>query len=194
MKLRFFITSCAAVYLSAGMAHADSFSGPYVGAGAGYERFGALDIDGVSYGVIAGYNHLLAHNLMIGLEAGIADSTAASTKRTSNAAFNTEVRNSVGASYGLSGRIGIVAKDRNLIYARAGWGRIRINSIRTRTPVLPAQDPTPVVNDFGFRHDSLVLGTGFERRIGKKMSIRLSYDYGEHFDQHRLGIGILSRF
>lgn len=70
MKLKLFVTCWDAVYLSARtIAHADSLSGPYVGAGAGYERFGALDIDGVSYGAIAGYNHPLAHNLIIGLEA-----------------------------------------------------------------------------------------------------------------------------
>ena len=176
-------------------AEGNAFAGPYVGADVGYESFDRIDADGANFGVFAGYNLPIGENLIAGVEARVGDSSTKRTHHRSTAAFTDEVRNSIGVHYGVSARIGAVIGEDNLIFARAGWERARINSVRYRVPNLPiVPNPTPVVEDFGFSDDSLVLGAGYERRLGNKLSARLSYDYAENFDRHVVRAGLVLGF
>jgi outer membrane immunogenic protein len=176
-------------------AETNAFAGPYVGADAGYEDFGRIDSDGVNFGVFAGYNLPVSQTLIAGIEARVGDSSTDATHRRSTTAFTDTVHNSIGVHYGIAARLGAVVGEDNLLFARAGWERARINSVRSRVPNLPiVPNPTPVVEDFGFSDDSVIVGAGYERRLGGKMSARLSYDYAENFDRHTVRAGLVVGF
>lgn len=183
-----------ALLLAGTAVSAAPFDGPHVGADVGYEDSGRIEKGGVTYGAFAGYDLGVGSGLILGAEGRIGDSSIRETRTRSNAAFTTVARSSIGRHVGASVRVGVLAGPRTLVYARAGWENVKVHATTTRTPVLPAADPTPVVTDFGFDDDSSVFGGGVEHAIRDKLRLRLSYDYAENFDRHQLRLGVVAAF
>lgn len=198
MTIRIYALAGASVFLSLGFTaapvHANPFAGPYVGADAGYEDSGRLDKGGLTYGVFAGYNLPVSDKLIVGLEGRFGDSDIRETLTRNAPGFTTVTRSAVGRHYGAAARIGYAVGEQTLVYARGGWENVGLTAISTRTPLPPTTNPTPVVNDFSFNDDTLVIGAGIEHRIANKVGLRLSYDYGEKFQRHQARVGIVVGF
>jgi outer membrane immunogenic protein len=175
-------------------ANAALFDGPYVGADVGYEDSGRIDHGGATYGGFAGYDLRVGSDLVLGAEGRIGGSSITETRTRSTSAFTTVARSSIGRHVGASARLGFLAGPRTLVYARAGWENVKVNATTTRTPVLPAADPTPIVTDFSFDDDTSVFGLGVEHAVHDKLRLRVGYDYAENFDRHQLRVGVVAAF
>lgn len=176
-------------------ASAEPFSGVYAGGDVGYEGSGRLDQgSGATYGAFVGINIKALDRLVIGAEARIADSTISENVSTTLPGTIVDVRNSIGRSIGGSARIGYLAGERTLVFGRAGYENVKVNSIQTRTPRPPTTNPNPTVSDFGFTQGTLTLGAGVEHFVTDAISLRASYDWAENFDRHQVRLGAAFNF
>jgi opacity protein-like surface antigen len=188
-------SAVALIGLLAAPARSNPFAGPYVGADVGYERWqGLLDRGGASYGLFAGYNAALSGRIIAGVEARIGDSDVRRSQTTTAPSFTRVVQRSIGRDIGLAARLGMRIGDSSMVFGRAGWEKVRFNTVATRTPTPPTTNPNPVIDDQSGHDDSLVLGFGVEQRVTGKVGFRLSYDYGQRFERHQLRAGVVLAF
>lgn len=186
-----------------GVAHAEPFQGPYVGAAVvrdAYEVKGDLDIadveveadglsaNGVGGSVYAGYDHSFG-SLFAGVE-GNATLTSASATLSVDDEFDARVR--ARESFGLSGRVGAKVADSTGIYARLGWQTTKFKaSLAEGTTKLSGKD----------WQDAFVYGAGLETALSPNTSVRVEYtieDYGSaglgvdglHVDNNKLALGV----
>lgn len=175
-------------------ADAEPFSGIYAGGDFGFESAGRTDKNGWTYGGFLGVNVRLGDRLFVGAEARLADSTISETIRRETTTQVTVVENAVGRSIGGTARIGWLAGPRTALFARAGYEQVKFNAVQTRTPKPPTTNPNPVVADFGFNDDTLILGGGVEHFVTDRLSLRATYDWAENFDRHQLRVGVAFNF
>lgn len=178
--------SCATAFLfsvTPGIAHAEDFNGPYIGAEAG---IGILDTEGSTIagpfentdtsavvGAVLGYRTPLGTDsrVIVGIEGNLGLYTDGSDAR-----------------YGVSGIGGYRIGDNGLAYLRAGYGWR--DGVQTGA---------------GKGIDGLVLGGGYEFGLTKNVSLRLDYkylDYGDvnfpdntvDFSGHEVTGGVLFNF
>ncbi|MDE8650626.1 outer membrane protein [Novosphingobium album (ex Liu et al. 2023)] len=190
----------AAGLVAAVPAHAEPFNGPFVGVQAGWNQndIGALDgdlgvvgvdrkKDSVVGGIFAGYDHKIGASFVIGAEAGF--NMGIDDKMTRRGAVDTIV-NPLHA-FDVSARAGYLVNDKSLIYVRGGY-----DNMRARTTVI---GPNATLSSKD-SYDGWMVGGGFERALGEKVSTRLEYRYSDlgsdagKFDRHQVLLGVAYRF
>lgn len=109
----------------------DSFTGPWVGATAGYDTFTAGDDEddssknGVAYGISAGYDVNLG-GVVLGIEAGFTES---SVEASATAVFedNDVLTLSAGRDIYAGLRVGVPVSDRVMVFGKAGYTNQRFS-------------------------------------------------------------------
>jgi outer membrane immunogenic protein len=195
------LTLTAALLATAGVASAEPFDGPFVGVQAGWEQadvgtastpLGDLALgrsnDTVTGGLFAGYDYKLTPRIVAGVEAGINLTDSDDLART---AGGTTVAIDPERSLDLTARLGYLATDTTLVYARGGYSNLRAETVRTTA--------AGTLSDTGNR-DGWLLGAGVERTLSDTISTRLEYRYTDlsegdgKFDRHQLLVGVAYRF
>lgn len=194
MKATFTVLACLAILPLSAAARAKPFDGAYVGSDIGYEKSGRLDDDGITYGIFAGYDARLGSNIVLGVEAQIGDSAVSKTVVRNTSTHRNVADSSIGFGFGAALRAGLLVTSRTLVFARGGWERIDVKSVLTRTPLLPAADPTPTVSDFSFRDHVVIVGVGTEQALGQRWRMRLGYDYADRTRRHQVRLGVIAVF
>lgn len=174
----------AALAFTPAIAHAQSanlFHGPYAGAEIGWEdNNGALG-SGFNYGVFGGYNAEVAPQIIAGVEAKAALSTAEGD-------LSPEAELRAGRSLGIAGRLGYLAAPTTLFFGKVGY-----ENVRTRLEY----NPDPLGLDNGANNDAIVLGGGVEYAVMPSATLRVGYDYtdGEDgFHRHQIKTGMAFHF
>jgi len=193
MKLIFAGSLSLAMALCAVPASAQVFEGPYVGLQAGWNHdkignassdIGNLDIhdsrDSFTGGVYGGYNHQVAPNVVLGVEAGF------------NLGADDAVRGNAAVidpnySFDLGARAGYLVNDKTLAYVRGGYENTRAR----------------IASAAGNSHDTFdgwSIGGGVERALTDTISARLEYRYSDlgsdngSFDRHQALVGVAYHF
>ena len=155
-----------------------NFNGPHIEAIAGYDSLGGGgdSTDGILYGIAGGYDFRI-NNLVLGLEAEAAESTAG------DCAGGICVDASRDLYVG--GRIGAVVSPNVLIYGKLGYTNARV------------QVTSGNVTD-GANLDGIRAGAGVEWQFrNSPVSIRAEYRYSNYqdgLDRHQGVIGLAYRF
>jgi outer membrane immunogenic protein len=192
-----YLLTAVALFASS-LACAQNFSGPYLGAYAGYawaedKGEGYDQFDGLKngwtvktrprssqYGVLGGYNWTLGDNLLLGVEADYED--RANSRDHDYFAEEGAIDRDYGASTefesagSLRGRIGYVVNDQALIYATAGYA---VASVK-RTWHDYYESPS-LHESHSDRQEGWTAGIGAEFLVTQTVSARLEYrhsDYG----------------
>lgn len=176
---------------------AEPFNGPFIGVQAGWSRdevgtastpLGNLAIhsgnDTVTGGLFAGYDHKVTPKVVAGVEAGInlsdSDDLAGTT-----ASIDAE------RSIDLTARLGYLATDTTLLYARGGYSNVRAETMLTNA--------SGTLNDTSDL-DGWLVGAGVERALTQSISTRLEYRYSDlsegdgKFDRHQILVGASYHF
>lgn len=188
-------TSLAAILLgNAAIARAETFDGPYVGAGAGYENYSG-DLSGATYHAYAGWNFRLGDGWVLAPEVRFGDSSAQNTEQRSTTTQTTNARLAIDNQLGASLRLGKLVSDNVLIYAAGGWEQFEIDATTTRRAI-PCNGCTPVVQDFSFDEDLWTLGGGVEVALSQRIALRGAYTYadGTSYRRHGLTAGLALQF
>ena len=205
-----------AIVAGATSAHAETFSGPYIGAQISRDAYevkaedtdigiGTLDLDGLSGngiggGIYVGYDYALSNNVFFGVEANANFSGASISAELDDGTDSISGKVKARESFGLSARLGAMIADSTALYARGGW-----QSTKFKTTVFDG------VDTYGTKtmQDALVYGAGLETRVGAQASIRVEYlieDYGSaglnrdldtngiRVDNNKLSLGISWRY
>lgn len=169
-----------------------NFSGPRAEAIVGWDHVSDDSInngsrDGVVYGGQLGYDYQTGKTVL-GVEGEV---TGASTRDTANGVLvaGDRLKVSAGRDFYVGGRVGFVAGDRALIYAKGGYTNARFNSEYTST--------TGTIED----HDTLDgwrLGAGAELKLTDKAYLKSEYRYSNYGDvggaRHQVVGGVGIRF
>ena len=211
-----FAIAALAVIVGATAAHAETFSGPYVGAQISRDSyeikaegtdlgFAALDLDGLSAngiggGLYVGYDYALSSTVFFGVEANANYSGASLSARLTDGTDSINGKVRARESFGLSGRLGAMLSDNAAIYAKGGW-----QSTKFKLNAFDGVDSYKAKDT----QDALVYGAGLETRISAQTSIRVEYlieDYGSaglnggfdtngiRVDNNKLSLGISMRY
>jgi len=191
----------AAGLVVAAPAQAEPFNGPFVGVQAGWNHndigtldgdLGVVDVDrskdSAAGGVFAGYDHKIGSSVVLGVEAGF--NMGIDDKMTRRRGAVDTTVNPLHA-FDVSARAGYLVNDRSLIYVRGGYDNM---SART---TLVSPDLAVSSKD---SYDGWMVGGGFERALGDKVSTRLEYRYSDlgsdaaKFDRHQVLLGVAYRF
>lgn len=163
---------------------AEAFSGPYIGAVAGYDhnRSGSTkdidtnadlkqSIDGVVYGGTIGYDIATGSNVVIGAEAELTDSTAKwdNNNGVPNA-FNLG-RVEAGRDIYVGARVGYAMSPETMLYVKGGYTNARFN--------LEGTDGTTNLSQ-RLDTDGYRLGAGVEQKFGSNAFGRLEYRYSNY--------------
>lgn len=211
-----FATVALAVVAGATSAHAETFSGPYVGAQISRDSyeikaegtdlgFAALDLDGLSAngiggGLYVGYDYALSNTVFFGVEANANYSGASLSAELTDGTDSINGKVRARESFGLSGRLGAMLSDSTAVYAKGGW-----QSTKFKLNAFDGVDSYKAKDT----QDALVYGAGLEARISAQTSIRVEYlieDYGSaglnsgfdtngiRVDNNKLSLGISMRY
>ena len=185
---KYILLGAAPFAFAATAAHAEPFSGGYVGAEFGHDNYEAkasnIDFGGATFsgdgisgngiagGIYAGYDVPLG-GAFAGIEAslGYSDAHAALAYDDGTDAFSAEIR--ARESYGIAGRLGGKLNAGTGIYAKVGWTRTNFKA--------KLSDGTSTVSDSD-HDDAVVYGAGVETMISERTSLRVEYtiaDYGD---------------
>jgi len=201
-------------------AHAEPFSGFYVGAqvtrdayevkaedvdlGGTFVNFDGLSGNGVGGGVYVGYDYLVTPDIFIGAEASASLSSASASASLSDGTDSFGAKVKARESFGLSGRLGYKLTDSTGLYARLGW-----QSTRFKTRVYDTTETPSTLFSDKRTEDAFVYGAGLETSVGDSTSIRVEYvieDYGSaglksdlgvsgiRVDNNKLSLGVSYRF
>ena len=153
------------------------FTGPRVEALVGYDsvRAGNEDagddsVDGLTYGVGAGFDFDLG-GVVLGIEGEYAESEGSQEfgQTINGTAFLGSI--DVGRDIYVGGRIGVPVTPRTLLYAKAGYTNTTIDS--TFTSAANAVD-------FDASVDGYRLGAGVEQMLGRNLYLKAEYRYSNY--------------
>lgn len=205
-----------AVFAGATSAHAETFSGPYIGAQISRDAyevkaegtdlgFADLDLDGISAngvggGLYVGYDYALTNSVFFGVEANANYSGASASVSLDDGTDSISGKVRARESFGASARLGFMLADSTGLYAKGGWQSTKFK--------LSYDDGVDAFTEKDTQ-DALVYGAGLETRIGTQTSIRVEYlieDYGSaglnrdldtngiRVDNNKLSLGISWRY
>lgn len=172
------------------------FTGPRVEAVVGWDHVSDasnkdLSRDGVVYGGQVGYD-FQSGGTVFGVEGEV---TGASTKMEANNVVvpGDSMRVKAGRDLYVGGRIGFIAGDRTLIYAKGGYTNARLNA----DYVSGATTVSTHENADGWR-----LGAGAEMKVNDKVYVKGEYRYSKYDDdnsgidarRHQVVAGVGVRF
>lgn len=180
-------------------AHAEPFSGPYVGAEITHDSFeldsddidlgggatasiDSLNGNGVGLGLYAGYDYLVSESFFVGGELNLNFSDAEMKLGFDDGVDTQQARFQAKESYGISGRAGYKINNSTAIYGRLGWVDTKFKESQSVNGI----------KVFGDKHtnDGFLYGAGLQSFIGDNASIRVEYtatDYG-HFEDGAAGV------
>ncbi len=192
------LVACVSIF---GTAHAEPFSGPYVGASIGLDRdvVGPSIFDGTlldrkakqssfDLGAFAGHNYRIGQHFVISPEAGInfsVDDTLHGTSGTAGVTLDPQ------RQIDLSVRAGYLVTPKTLVYARGGYSNIRAHST-------VADSTQSVTNARSL--DGYLVGGGVEYALTPKISTRLEYRYNQYkvdegnYQRHQALLGVAYHF
>ncbi len=174
------------------------FTGPRIEGVAGWDRIGdgtgqdAGSSDGVVYGGAVGYD-FQAGGAVIGAEAELTGSTT-DTRADSLLVAGDRLTLDAGRDIYVGGRIGFVAGDRALLYAKAGYTNARLKTDYN----IGATRVEDGINLDGYR-----VGAGAEYQLSPRMYLKGEYRYANYseaeglevdLDRHQVLGGIGVRF
>lgn len=183
-----------------GVAQAQTFDGPSVGAQGGWvendlkdteTELGVITIDASrdspTFGGFIGYDKTIG-NFVLGAEAGI---NLGTSDTVSGGSLSGPVTIDPKWSYDLTARAGYLVTPKTLVYARGGYAndRVRITDDALTGPVIATEN-----------REGWLIGGGVEREIIPQVSARVEYRYsglGEDegtFDRHQTLLGVTYRF
>lgn len=173
-------TSALAAPAFAQSAADNGFTGPRAEAVVGWDRVedsaGNGKSDGVVYGGAIGYDHQVG-NTVIGVEGEITGSTN-SDRANSLIVPGDYFRAKAGRDLYVGGRVGFLANDKTMIYAKAGYTNAQF---RTR---YQAGDVVTLDN---FNADGWRLGAGAEVKLSGQTYAKAEYRYSNYNDS---GVGV----
>jgi outer membrane immunogenic protein len=155
-----------------------NFNGPHIEAVAGYDNLGGAgdSTDGIMYGIAGGYDFRI-NNLVLGIEAEAAESTAGECQG--------GICLDASRDLYVGGRIGAVVSPNVLIYAKAGYTNARVELSNGNV-----SDSTNL--------DGIRAGAGVEWQFrNSPVSIRAEYRYSNYengVDRHQGVVGLAYRF
>jgi len=206
MKIKYFIAAATLATMPA-IANAqtadinENFAGPYVGAQIGWgkrsvdQNFSIANVpnfdrsrDGIDYGAYVGFDAPVGPSFVVGGEAEIGGGG-----KTLSQQLTPGITASIDPdwNYMFSGRAGLVAGERALIYGRLGYGREKID-LRVSDTAAPANS----VNESGWS-DGAVYGGGVEFALAPNTSARVEYrykDFDGSYNPQQLLAGVSFRF
>ncbi len=160
-------------------AHAEEFSGPFVGTGLTFDNYsgsgdaeGIGGVSGIGGTAYAGYDYKINDRIFIGAEA--------------NADFASADADVVGIpvesewGWGVSGRLGYKINDKTALYTRAGYARQRVQ-----------------LDGEKFWLDAIRYGGGLETFISDKIAVRAEYSQfnaESNVTNNQVTAGLLYRF
>lgn len=153
---------------------AGTFTGPRVEGLIGYDALqsggdgGDETIDGVSYGIAAGYDYSLG-SIVLGIEGEFADSSAKHTSTDIVDGFSSRI--STGRDLYVGGRVGFPVTPSTLLYAKGGYTNTKINT---------SFDDGDERLKFGSNVDGFRLGAGVEQAFGPNLYGKVEYRYSNY--------------
>ena len=184
-----------------GVAFAEPFNGPYVGAqvGLNHDKIGTIDSelgdlsisrskDAFIGGIYGGYDRKVAPSVVLGAEAGISVTSSDTMTRTSSDSL---ARINPSYAFDLSARAGYLVTPDTLLYVRGGYENVRAKLTR---------EIRGVTSNDKDNFDGWMVGAGVERSVADAVTARLEYRYSDlsggdrKFDRHQALIGIAYRF
>ncbi len=195
---KFLIIATAALAMVPAMASAQdagdtAFSGPFVGAQAGWGQRSidnaAVDQsrDGIEYGGFAGFDHRIGTNIVLGAEAGIGGG-GKTLSQTIAGVGTTEL--DPRWNWNVSGRAGFLASPDLLFYGRVGYGRERVRASFASATAAPS------TSDSGWS-DGAIYGGGVEYALSPRTSVRAEYRYSDFdggYHPQAATVGVAFRF
>jgi outer membrane immunogenic protein len=173
----------AAIAGPAAAQDAPNFNGAFVGVQLGWQQDRqSLDLgtvppttirargDGFAYGGQIGYDVNLG-SAVLGVEASLTGRTGINRFPT----FDLEA----GRTINLTGRAGYLITPDSLLYARGGYSNARFT---IANPAGPSEN-----------RDGWTVGAGYEHVLGRNVSARVEYNYGDYGDDLLPGVGGGSR-
>ena len=205
-----------AIVAGATSAHAETFSGPFIGAQISRDAyevkaegtdlgFATLDLDGLSGngvggGLYVGYDYALSNTVFFGVEANANFSGASISAQLDDGVDSVSGKIKARESFGLTARLGAMIAENTAVYARGGW-----QSTKFKAQAFDGVDSYSSKT----MQDALVYGAGLETRIAAQTSVRIEYlieDYGSAglnkdlgangilVDNNKLSLGISWRY
>ena len=174
------------------------FTGPRAEVIAGWDRVddgssnGTEASDGLTYGGAIGYD-FQAGNAVIGFEGEITGSTN-DQEATDVLTPGDRFRVNAGRDLYVGGRVGFLAGDRTLIYAKGGYTNARIET---------SYDDGTAVTEVNEDLDGWRLGAGAEYKLGTNTYLKGEYRYSNYsemegvdvdVDRHQIVAGVGIRF
>ena len=184
-----------------GVASAEPFNGPYIGAqvGLSHDKVGTIDSelgdlrinrskDSFVGGIYGGYDRKVTPFVVLGVEAGFSVTSSDTIKRSSGTTLS---RINPMHAFDLSARAGYLVTDATLLYVRGGYQNVRAKTtFETGTVALRDKET----------FDGWLIGAGVERSVADAVTARLEYRYSDlsggdgKFDRHQALIGVAYRF
>ncbi len=174
------------------------FAGPRIGVEAAYENYGA-NTDGAAFAVVAGWDVRLGRSLIAGVEGRYTVHSVSGSETSTTPANNLQTIDLViRDNWGVSGRIGHVLGNDVLLFAQAGYERMRFDAVRTTRGQVcaPPNGCQLTRTDFSFNDDMWTVGAGAEWAMTDNLRLRGQYTYGDSgsYDRSRFALGIALQF
>lgn len=181
------VIAVSALSAAPALAQDDSnFSGPYVGAYAGYDHVtinedstgSSGSKDGVAFGALAGYNMDMG-SVVLGIEGEIGD---ASTRASETDVFisGDEATLSANLDLFLGARLGVKASDKALFYVKGGYTNTKVN--------LAYDDNAGFAYDESDDLSGFRIGGGVEIAATDRVSFRAEYRYSQYSEYKYQGV------
>jgi outer membrane immunogenic protein len=191
MKLRNTILATLAIAAFPTMAFAEPFNGPYVGAQICWDKHDTIG-DGLSYGVLGGYNAKVGEKAVIGLEGTVGFSSATKNVTSTVGTTTFTAKADIGRELGIAARAGFLAGPNTLFYVKGGYENIRAK-VTTSGNIPGFANLTALAGNV----DAVVAGGGVEHALNETTSFRINYDYANGkggYDRHRVLAGVAFHF
>jgi opacity protein-like surface antigen len=199
-RLAVIIAAVAASFAVSGQARAESpFTGPWIGADAGYERYSSA-LKGGTVGVSAGWDAPVGRNWVAGVEVGYAAPGAEATESLPAITLFTASQ-TVSTKDRVSGRIrfGRVFGETVLVYGAIGGERFDVEGTITTRPTAACTTPATcrtTVQSVSFEEEAVTAGVGVEWALTERWTVRAAYDRadGDAFTRNAVSAGVALRF
>lgn len=199
-RLAVIIAAVAASFAVSGQARAESpFTGPWIGADAGYERYSSA-LKGGAVGVSAGWDAPVGRDWIAGVEVGYAAPGAEATESLPAITLFTASQ-TVSTKDRVSGRVrfGRVFGETVLVYGAIGGERFDVEGTITTRPTAACTTPATcrtTVQSVSFEEEAVTVGVGVEWAISDRWSVRAAYDRadGDAFIRNAVSAGVALRF
>jgi outer membrane immunogenic protein len=185
--MKIWILAVAATLLTTTAAHAEMYSGAYVGATAGYER-NSVDyaklftdggnpatvdkksVSGATFGLNVGYDYKVSENFVLGGEFAGTFSTSKNKQlitftNLGNAQVGIDTKSR--ATFELTVRAGMLAGQKTLLYVRGGYANSKLKATFT----------TNVADPVAGNNNGWVAGAGVQYGVSDRISVRGEFRY-----------------